>query len=159
MLIAGIHVLVGLILLGPFLPDIVRAGPGDGQAGWSVEMLAAFWFLIWSWPLFLLGYVAQWAQARTGRLPAALGWGLISVAAISVVFGPVSGLWLFIPLGVLALAAARERGQGTRLGQWPRPRANIPEHGATVGHFLAVLASTSPDPHPDFTCRVRPWTT
>lgn len=105
MALAGIHVVVGVVLFGPFLADIIRAGPGAGQAGWSLEMLAAFWFLAWSWPLFLLGYLARWAQAQTGRLPAALGWGLVSVAAVSVLFGPVSGLWLVIPLGVLALAA------------------------------------------------------
>ena len=107
MALAGIHVVVGVILFGPFLADIVRAGPGAGQAGWSFEMLAAFWFLVWAWPLFLLGYLARWAQAKAGRLPAALGWGLISVAAVSVLFGPVSGLWLVFPLGVPALAAAR----------------------------------------------------
>lgn len=107
MAFAGIHVVVGVVLFGPFLLGIVRAGPGAGQPGWSFGMLAAFWFLVWSWPLFLLGYMARWAQARIGHLPAALGWGLISVASISVVFGPVSGLWLFIPFGVLALAATR----------------------------------------------------
>jgi hypothetical protein len=42
MALAGIHVVVGVILFGPFLADIVRAGPGAGQAGWSFEMLAAF---------------------------------------------------------------------------------------------------------------------
>lgn len=57
--------------------------------------------------MFLLGYLARWAQAKTGRPPAALGWGLTSVAAVSVVFGPVAGLWPVFPLGVLAMAAAR----------------------------------------------------
>lgn len=112
MLFAGIHLLVSFILFGAPLREILRAGPGAGLT-WSFEMLSAFWFLIFTWPLFLLGYVVRWGYRRTGVVPAGgtLGWGLVLVPALSVVFLPVSGLWLFIPAGVLVLIA-RHRLKG-----------------------------------------------
>lgn len=105
MAFAGIHLLVSLVLFGAPMRDILQAGPGAGLT-WSFEMLSAFWFLIFTWPLFLLGYVAWWGYRRTGEVPAArtLGWGLVLVPALSVVFLPVSGLWLFIPAGIFVLS-------------------------------------------------------
>ena len=112
MAFAAVHLVVSFVLFGGPLQEILGAGVGGGL-GWSFEMLSAFWFLMFTWPLFLLGFVAQWGYAQTGRVPAlrVLGWGLSGVAALSVIVLPVSGLWLFVPAGVLVLVAERrERG-------------------------------------------------
>lgn len=108
MIFAAIHFGVALVLFGGAFVDIFEAGVLSGPFGWSSEMLAAFWFLVFSWPVFLLGYVTQWAYARTGKTPViVLGGGLAGVAATTLVFLPVSGLWLFVVLGLLVLFAAR----------------------------------------------------
>ena len=64
MVIAALHVVLGLIFFGDWLVDIFRAGVGN--LNWTTEALASFWFLIFAWPLFLRGYVTQWAYWRTG---------------------------------------------------------------------------------------------
>ncbi|MGF1470759.1 MAG: DUF6463 family protein [Rubrobacteraceae bacterium] len=115
MAFAAIHTSVALILFRAPLLDVLGAGVGSGPFGWSSEMLAAFWFLAFSWPLFLTGYVTYWAYARTGEIPATgLGAGLAGVAALSVVFLPVSGLWLFVGLGTMILASRRARVESGR---------------------------------------------
>ena len=90
MVFAAIHLVVSFVLFGGPLRDILGAGVGGGL-GWSFEMLSAFWFLMFTLPLFLLGFVVQWSYAQTGRVPAprVLGWGLSGVAALSVI---VAGL-------------------------------------------------------------------
>ena len=113
MVFAAIHGVVALGLFGGPLLDIFEAGVFTGPFGWSPDMLAAFWFLVFSWPLFLLGYMTRWAYKRTGEIPSiVLGAGLAGVAVITLVFLPVSGLWLFIPLGALILFYGRSPGRG-----------------------------------------------
>ena len=108
MAFALIHVVVGVLLFGNGLLEITRADLGSNLA-WSFEMLNAYWFLVFAWPLFLLGYVVHTVQRQTGRVPApnVLGWGLILVPVVSLPYLPVSGLWLFIPAGVSSLYAAK----------------------------------------------------
>lgn len=104
MVFAAIHGGVALILFAGPLLDIYQAGVLRGPFGWSPDMLAAFWFLIFSWPLLLLGYMTRWAYQRTGEIPATmLGAGLAGVGVLTLVFLPVSGLWLFVVLGTLLL--------------------------------------------------------
>lgn len=113
MCFAAIHSVVAVVLFGGSFVDIFEAGMLSGPFGWTSGMLAAFWFLLFSWPLFLMGYVTHWAYAKTGEIPATvLGGSLCGVAAATLVLLPVSGLWLFIPLGVLILTYGRSRDQG-----------------------------------------------
>ena len=69
MVFAIIHAGVALALFSGSLLDIFEAGVFSGPFGWSMGMAAAFWFLIFSWPLFLLGYMTHWAYAKTGEIP------------------------------------------------------------------------------------------
>lgn len=104
MVFAAIHGGVALSLFGGPLLDVYEAGVFSGPFGWSPDMLAAFWFLIFSWPLLLLGYMTRWAYKRTGEIPTTmLGAGLAGVGVLTLVFLPVSGLWLFVVLGTLIL--------------------------------------------------------
>ena len=110
MTFAVIHSGVALVLFGSPLVNILEVGVLGGPFEWSSGMLTAFWFLAFSWPLFLLGYVTHWAFARTGEIPATfLGVGLAGVAMVTVIFLPVSGVWLFVVLGALVLASGRSR--------------------------------------------------
>ncbi len=112
MIFAMIHSGVALTLFGGSLVEIFEVGVLGGPFKWSSEMLTAFWFLVFSWPLFLLGYVTHWAYARTGEIPTTiLGVGLASVAALTIVFLPASGLWLFVALGVVLLVFRRDRSR------------------------------------------------
>lgn len=108
MAFAVIHVAVSFMVFGSGLQDISSAPLASGLS-WSFEMLNAYWFLIFAWPLFLLGFVVNSVYKATGSLPAprVLGWGLILVPVISVLYLPVSGLWLFIAAGILSLGATR----------------------------------------------------
>ena len=110
MIFAVIHVGVSFVLFGNGLQAIVRTDLGSNLT-WTFEMLNAYWFLVFAWPLFLLGYVVYVVQRETGRIPApnVLGWGLIVVPVLSLPYLPVSGLWLFIPAGLLSLRAVRQR--------------------------------------------------
>ena len=56
---AGVHIVLELAFFGNWLLDILRAGVGN--LNWTLEALASYWFVIFAWPLFLLGYVTQWA--------------------------------------------------------------------------------------------------
>lgn len=108
------HVVVAFVLFGGSFVDIFEAGVLSGPFGWSMGMLAAFWFLIFSWPLLLLGYTTHWAYAKTGEIPVTiLGGGLAGVAAATIVFLPVSGLWLFIVLGAMILVFGRLSSRAT----------------------------------------------
>lgn len=112
MVIAAAHVVLGLAFFGGWLSDILRAGVGN--LNWTLEALASYWFIIFAWPLFLLGYMVEWAYRRTGRMPTMLGPWLIGVAVVGVLFLPAQGLWLFIPVGLLASAEARRSDAATR---------------------------------------------
>ena len=97
MAFAAVHLVVGLVLFWEWLLLIVQGGVLNPS--WSAEVLAAFWFLIFSWPVGLLGFVVAWTYQKTGQLPPMLGWWLFIVPAVSLVFLPASGLWLFALFG------------------------------------------------------------
>ncbi len=56
--------------------------------------------------VILAGQV-HWALARTGTVPAFLGWGLLVLGSGGVILMPASGFWLVLPQAVLLLAVAR----------------------------------------------------
>ena len=68
----------------------------------------AFWHMIFGVTLLMLGALTHWAQARTGTLPAFLGWSLLALGMAGVILMPLSGFWLLLPQAVLILAVARQ---------------------------------------------------
>jgi Family of unknown function (DUF6463) len=79
----------------------------------------AFWHLAFGTLVLILGALVHWAQARTGSLPAFLGWSLLAFGAAGVILMPVSGFWAVLPQAVLMLVVARlgttaKAGQPTR---------------------------------------------
>ena len=69
---------------------------------------AAFWYMIFGVMLLMLGGLIHWAQARTGTLPAFLGWSLLALGVVGVILMPASGFWLALPQAVLMLVVARQ---------------------------------------------------
>ena len=80
-----VHGGVAGVLFGDAFVYSFEAGVLGGPFEWSSDMLAAFWFLVFSWPLFLLGYASDWAYRKAGEILAVvLGVGIAGVAATIV---------------------------------------------------------------------------
>ncbi len=68
---------------------------------------AAFWHVTFGTTVLILGALVHWAQARTGTLPAFLGWSLFALGVAGAILMPVSGFWVILPQAVLMLVVAR----------------------------------------------------
>lgn len=88
---------------------------GDGFLG-AVEPDAAFatfdretafWHLAFGLMAVILGALIHWAQARTGTLPAFLGWSLLALGAAGVILMPVSGFWVLLPQAAMMILVSR----------------------------------------------------
>lgn len=98
--------------------DAVEIGPAHLDRG------VAFWHLTFGATVLILGGLVRWTQARTGTLPAFLGWSLLALGLFGAVLVPVSGFWILPPLAVLMILAARRRatveaGTPTQAKRWP----------------------------------------
>ncbi len=108
---AGVlHTVVGLVLFAESLRGIAALGVGRGT-DWSMDMLAGFWFLLFGWPLVMLGALVTWTHRRCGLVPVWFGWGLAVPATLTLIVLPISGLWLFLPLGGAIVFATRTRAR------------------------------------------------
>ncbi len=67
----------------------------------------AFWHMMFGVMFVVLGALVHWTQARTGTLPAFLGWALLALGMAGVILMPASGFWLVLPQAVLMLVVAR----------------------------------------------------
>jgi len=83
---------------------------------------AAFWFLILSPVLVLLARISRHAAAhRDGPLITTIGRYLMGLGLVGVAVMPVSGFWVLLALGLLALRTARDPGLRTTPGTTLRP--------------------------------------
>lgn len=73
----------------------------------QLDRETAFWHLAFGTMVLILGGLVHWAQARTGTLPAFLGWSLLAFGLFGTILMPVSGFWLVLPQAVLMLVVAR----------------------------------------------------
>lgn len=107
------HAIVGAFLFSEPLSEMVREGvinsiqPPMYSVQPHFDRAAAFWFLLFSPVLFLLGQIINDALAhghtRSLRL---IGWYLIGIGTVGSAILPLSGNWLLLPLGAVTLAAA-----------------------------------------------------
>jgi hypothetical protein len=79
----------------------------------------------------ILGALVRWAPARTGTLPAFLGWSLLAFGLFGAILMPVSGFWAVLPQAVLMLVVARrgttvEAGKPTQTERWAGSRLGDP---------------------------------
>lgn len=83
----------------------------------------AFWHVAFGTTVLILGGLVHWAQARTGTLPAFLGWSLLAFGVVGAILMPVSGFWAVLPQAALMLVVARreatvEAGKPTKTKRW-----------------------------------------
>ena len=83
----------------------------------QLDRETAFWHLTFGVTVLILGGLVHWAQARTGTLPAFLGWSLLALGLFGAILVPVSGFWALLPQAVLMLVVARRRRSGTVAGE------------------------------------------
>lgn len=102
-----VHLGMSFVLFPDAFASMARAGLFGG-ASWAfsdMEMLAAFWFLTFTWPALALGFAVTLAWRQHQRIAGArtIGWLLIFGVIASGFALPVSGLWAFaIPGAMLA---------------------------------------------------------
>ena len=66
-----------------------------------------FWFEYCGALFVVLGALMLFIERRGQPLPASLGWMMLTLAVVGVVFVPASGLWLLIPQAALIVRRAR----------------------------------------------------
>ena len=101
-----IHNIIGVIMGWPILALMHQHGwfastVIDGQMLFDRE--AILWFLTLGAFWIVLGLALQSALDQGFKLPAALGWGFLLLAAVLIVIVPQSGAYLFVVQGVLII--------------------------------------------------------
>ena len=104
-----LHGVMTFVLFGEALSEIWTAGLWAGSS-WSMDMLAAFWFGVFTWLMVILGLVIA-ASAQRGDFPMrrVTGWSLVIVPVACGLFLPISGLWVLIIPGIMMLAGRAEQ--------------------------------------------------
>jgi hypothetical protein len=103
MAIGVIHCGIGFILGR----DIFAAW---NEAGWwhsiertdhlHMDRFALLWFQVAGLGWIAMGWLMQQWLQRFGTLPQALGWVLLATGVLVAYVLPISGAWLFLPLGL-----------------------------------------------------------
>ncbi|MEV0296230.1 DUF6463 family protein [Nocardia sp. NPDC050710] len=79
---------------------------------------ATVWFMIGGIAMLAIGTLTRNALATTGRVPAHVGWYLIAIGIpLTVIYFPVTGGWLMLAIGAVALAAARRSNSELATGR------------------------------------------
>lgn len=105
--ISILHPLVHGWLFAKPLMDIVHDGwfnaiaPNPFASFYDRE--AAFWCMMVTPFLLIVGWLCCWAQTKDITLPSFPGWILLLTAAVGITLEPISGFWLFIPPALLML--------------------------------------------------------
>ena len=115
LVVTGIgHALVGAVLFSDPLAAIMDAGfinaiePPSYADEPHFDRIAAFWFLVFSPILVLLGQLTSRAVRRSdAHTLYVIACHLLAIGIVGVVVLPVSGNWFLIVLGALILQAGR----------------------------------------------------
>lgn len=107
MVMGVIHSFVGFTMGWYVLEGMHQAGwwnTIESPEGINFERSAILWFLLFGFFGMLLGYLMhQWLRVHQQRLPSVLGYGFIAMGIMIAIVVPVSGAWMFIPLGLVII--------------------------------------------------------
>lgn len=98
-----IHCSIGLLLAWDILAAWHDAGWWHSIEGAEVlhmDRFAVLWFQVAGLGWIALGWLMQQWLQRFGSLPPALGWALLTTGVLVAYVLPISGAWLFVPLGL-----------------------------------------------------------
>ncbi len=109
---AGMHSILAVVGAFSVWGDITKAGV-IGAVGSHDDRALVLWFTVCGLALAALGTLARWILRTVGSLPPQLGFWLLAIGALIVALQPVSGGWLVLGIGGLALVAARQSGEKT----------------------------------------------
>jgi hypothetical protein len=107
------HAFVGVVLFRDSIAAIVDDGfvnavqPPFYAGEPHFDRIAAFWFLLFSPVLFLLGQITNRAiERRDAPTLKLVGWNLMGIGVFGSVVLPISGNWILIALAAIVLRAA-----------------------------------------------------
>jgi hypothetical protein len=109
--IAFLHTVFAVVVLGPFMLSMLRAGLFNSVKSDTTAGVTA-WFFLFGILLALLALPLHALEKAGMALPKPLGWGLFGLAVLGVVLMPDSGFWLVFP-PALAIMAGKS---GARIG-------------------------------------------
>lgn len=98
-----IHCGIGFILSWDILAAWNDAGwwhSIEGTDTLHMDRFAVLWFQVAGLGWIALGWLMQQWLQRFGSLPPALGWVLLATGVLVAYVLPISGAWLFLPLGL-----------------------------------------------------------
>ena len=104
-----LHFIGGFVFFPDPLAEIAQAGWWNAVSpdpfNLNYEREAAFWYMMISPLLFILGMLCGWIEEQKLIMPAFVGWILLFVTIIGIVIMPVSGTWLLlVPSGIMYLS-------------------------------------------------------
>lgn len=100
---AALHTVVGIVIFYQPMLDMLRAGLFNTVVPPYYDRGLATWFIFFGALLWMLGQLVHWVEKKYGELPHALGWGLLSMGIVGIIFMPDSGFWLVLPQAALIL--------------------------------------------------------
>lgn len=109
-----LHFIGGFVFFADPLAEIAQAGWWNAVSpdpfNLNYEREAAFWYMMISPLLFILGMLCGWIEEQKLIMPAFFGWILLFVTIIGIVIMPVSGTWLLlVPSGIIVFISLRHK--------------------------------------------------
>lgn len=102
--IGFIHCVIGVLLSWGTLVEWHASGwwhSIETRQGMHMDRFAALWFQVSGVSWVMMGWLMQQWLNRFDMLPKNLGWALFAMGLLVLFVLPISGAWLFLPLGLL----------------------------------------------------------
>jgi hypothetical protein len=103
---SALHLVMGVVSSFSHWTDIVSEGVWNTVPNDDARRVA-LWFMLTGIAFVGLGLLSRRHLIATGRLPPEIGWILLAPGIPLILLVPLSGGWLLIGIGVLALVMSR----------------------------------------------------
>lgn len=107
--VSALHALVGLVLFGPVLREMLSAGLWN-SVGADPMRGGVAWFLISGGFMLVCGLAIDASESSGTILLRPVGLSLLVVTFIVILLMPVSGAWLLLPPSIALLRSRRKIG-------------------------------------------------